>query len=698
MKLFSLSKIVSFFIFLVAITYADAQQRTCASHEHMQTLLQDEDFAREYEERMQAFEEYNTQNQVRSACPDPILIPIAVHYQNLNMNTADQQCLIDLAIEQINILNEDYSGTNADISTWQGVQPTYFPGINNGEGCVEFRLAIANHPTNSGLQNGEYAITFNQSSGDNAPGWNNYINIFVRDAGGGILGYSPLGGQGNTDGVVITPTAFSRGSGCAGAGGGSVIPQAPYNLGRTLTHELGHFLNLRHVWGNNGGCNDDDLVNDTPVSNAPNYGCTQNGFQSCQSNDLHMNYMDYSNDACMYMFTEGQITRMENYINNNLQNVVNNSDVFDFTPTAPVASYEASDVDGCAPFVATFADNSTNAPTSWSWSFPGGQPASSTSEIPPSVTYENPGTYNITLVVTNAEGTNTYESSVTVAECTDVNCLQIDNMNGGFATLIEAVDSNGDPQGGYVGGHNNFNDLAKAEFFDNYGTSTTINNVAFDFGLANGSGDMEFVIWRDNNGAPGTVIASQMVPVSTIANNVELGTMTYVDFGGSNTITGDFFVGFKLNTSSTVAINSNSDGDTNPTTAYEQWEDGTWYPFNDYTNSGTTWELDISLAIYPTVCNGQDTKVEDLLGITGANAYPNPVSNTFNLELSSDRAKDLNVDIYNALGQKVMELGTLSVMGDVNESYDVSTLAPGTYFARITDESNASFTMKFLKM
>ena len=84
---------------------------------------------------------------------------------------------------------------------------------------------------------------------------------------------------------------------------------APYNGGRTLTHEVGHYLNLRHIWGD-GRCNRDDFVSDTPTSSAANYGCPDYPDVSCRSNDMTMNYMDYTDDACMNMFTEGQNDRM----------------------------------------------------------------------------------------------------------------------------------------------------------------------------------------------------------------------------------------------------------------------------------------------------------------------------------------------------------------------------------------------------
>ena len=184
---------------------------------------------------------------------------------------------------------------------------------------MRFCLADKNHPAGYGLSDGDVAVTINQTSGDFDSNWSGYINIFVRNINGGILGYSELPGSGNGDGMVISRTAFGSGNGC-----GVVSPTAPYNLGRTLTHEMGHYLNLRHIWGD-GGCGASDFVNDTPDANGSNGGCPNIGKMSCGTADLHMNYMDYTYDACMYMFTEGQTVRMQNLISNNLQNVLANA-------------------------------------------------------------------------------------------------------------------------------------------------------------------------------------------------------------------------------------------------------------------------------------------------------------------------------------------------------------------------------------
>ena len=112
-------------------------------------------------------------------------------------------------------------------------------------------------------------------------------------------------GPAATDGVVILQSAY----------GTTGTATAPFNLGRTATHEIGHWLNLRHIWGDDGtGCTGDDFVADTPNAGGPNFGTPTFPHVSCgngPNGDLFMNYMDYVDDAAMFMFTQGQVLRMQ---------------------------------------------------------------------------------------------------------------------------------------------------------------------------------------------------------------------------------------------------------------------------------------------------------------------------------------------------------------------------------------------------
>ena len=124
-----------------------------------------------------------------------------------------------------------------------------------------------------------------------------HLNIWVCAIGQGILGYAQIpGGSPSTDGVVIDGNYFGNTGGV-------------YGLGKTATHEVGHYFNLRHIWGD-GRCNRDDFVLDTPLAGSSNGGCPTFPSVSCKTADMTMNYMDYTYDACMYMFTDGQRNRM----------------------------------------------------------------------------------------------------------------------------------------------------------------------------------------------------------------------------------------------------------------------------------------------------------------------------------------------------------------------------------------------------
>ena len=196
---------------------------------------------------------------------------------------------------QIDILNEDFN----DLNPLTGGVPNEF---NNDIANVDitFVLAGVNRKTSSKTSWGTNdAMKYSNQGGIDATDPANKLNFWICEIGGGILGYAQFpGGELATDGVVIGSDFFGENS----RGG-------EYGHGRTATHEVGHWLNLRHIWGD-GRCRQDDFVTDTPSSDQPNYGCPSYPTVHCKSNDMTMNYMDYVNDQCMYMFTNGQNDRI----------------------------------------------------------------------------------------------------------------------------------------------------------------------------------------------------------------------------------------------------------------------------------------------------------------------------------------------------------------------------------------------------
>jgi len=235
--------------------------------------------------------------------PNVITIPVVVH---VVWNTASENLSTAQIQSQIDVLNEDFRRTNPDASNTLA----QFQGVA-ADSEIEFCLATTD-PTGApttGITRRQTSVSsfgtsgnpvkFNSSGGTDAWPRDSYMNIWVCDISSGILGYAQFpGGPASTDGIVCDYAYFGR--------YGSA--QSPYNLGRTATHEVGHWLNLRHIWGD-GGCGVDDLVADTPVSDGPNYSCSLSHV-SCGSVDMVQNYMDYTNDSCMNVFTTGQKNRM----------------------------------------------------------------------------------------------------------------------------------------------------------------------------------------------------------------------------------------------------------------------------------------------------------------------------------------------------------------------------------------------------
>lgn len=283
-------------------------QRTCGSAENYQLMLDsDPSFKLNQEQIEQWTAEYVQHPEHHSRALKTIPVVVHVVYNTTTQNISDAQIQ-----SQIDVLNKDFRKLNTD---WTNTPAAFQPYVTDCE--IEFCLAKQDPNGNSstGIVRKSTSVTsfatndavkFDAQGGDNAWDATKYLNIWVCNLSGGVLGYAQFpGGSASTDGVVIRYNAF-------GTTGAASIP---YNLGRTATHEVGHWLNLFHIWGDDGGsCAGSDQVNDTPNQGGEHYGCPTFPQLSCASGsdgDMYMNYMDYTNDACMYMFTAGQKARMD---------------------------------------------------------------------------------------------------------------------------------------------------------------------------------------------------------------------------------------------------------------------------------------------------------------------------------------------------------------------------------------------------
>eukprot|EP01114_Cavostelium_apophysatum_P010343 TRINITY_DN2394_c0_g2_i1.p1 TRINITY_DN2394_c0_g2~~TRINITY_DN2394_c0_g2_i1.p1 ORF type:complete len:397 (+),score=100.86 TRINITY_DN2394_c0_g2_i1:17-1207(+) len=236
---------------------------------------------------------------------DIYTIPVVFHIiyntqaQNLDEEViADQLARLNIDFRRWNDQTETVSSFE-DLEADTGIQFIFAETDPNGQATE----GITRTQTSSTSFDPDYDLMkFTSSGGHDAWNTSKYMNVWVCNLSGGVLGFASLpGGAGqDTDGVVITTGGF-------GAGDNAM---ASYNLGRTLTHEAGHWFNLHHPWGDTeGDCSEDDFVTDTPQTVGPNDGCDLTA-SSCSNLNMVQNYMDYTVDSCMTLFTVGQVARM----------------------------------------------------------------------------------------------------------------------------------------------------------------------------------------------------------------------------------------------------------------------------------------------------------------------------------------------------------------------------------------------------
>lgn len=290
-------------------TSMQAQSIRCSTMENLDRLKAADPIL---EITMEKIEKQSQQIIAKSAGQGPvgvasvINIPVVIHvlYKTNEQNISNAQIQ-----SQIDVLNEDFRRLNTDkVNT-----PSTF---NSSAADAEINFCIATTDPNGDPTTGiirkltsvssfSYNDDVKHTSSGGANAWpsGSYLNIWVCNLGGGLLGYAQFpGGPASTDGVVINYTSFGSGYGT----------YSPYNKGRTTTHEVGHWLNLRHIWGD-ASCGN-DYVSDTPTQQTSNYGCPSYPHVTCSSTtsgDEFMNYMDYTDDACMNMFSTGQKLRMK---------------------------------------------------------------------------------------------------------------------------------------------------------------------------------------------------------------------------------------------------------------------------------------------------------------------------------------------------------------------------------------------------
>jgi PKD repeat protein len=341
-------------------------------------------------------------------------IPVVVHIFHEGGSENISEAQVQSAIQ---VLNEDFGklpGTNGDgngVDTEVRFKLAKIdPNGNCTNGIVRINSSLTNHQTY------ERPLLKEISFWDNTK----YLNIYiVKSIPGGVLGYSSFpGAPADEDGLVVRHNRFGT------------IGTAINSLGRTTTHEVGHWLGLYHTFNNGCGtdiCNDGDYVCDTPPVSSPNYTCATNNSCSNDSpdvNDQITNYMDYTPESCSNMFTQGQADRILSTLTTIRTNIWTQANLIatgtDDAYVAPatcsvVANFTSLNPEICVNNAVNFIDISLNNATSWTWYFTGGTPATSTAQNP-SVTYSSLGMFDVKLVVSDG----TESDSITLTNFVNV--------------------------------------------------------------------------------------------------------------------------------------------------------------------------------------------------------------------------------------------------------------------------------------
>ncbi|MBP7155918.1 MAG: T9SS type A sorting domain-containing protein [Flavobacteriales bacterium] len=613
------------------------------------------------------------------------IIPVVFHIIH---NNGPENIGNDQIFDVMRVLNEDFNKQNSD---WDNVVLTFLDRV--GDIGIEFRLATIDPSGNctNGITRTVSALTNDGGSDMKALiQWprNKYVNVWVSASANGSAGYTFRPGSAQfypeEDGIVLQHTY-------TGSIGTSTLGRS-----RTLTHEMGHFFNLKHTWGNGNdpelpsNCDQDDDVSDTPNSVGWTT-CTLSG-ASCGSLDNVENFMDYS--YCSKMFTAGQGTRMIAALNSsiaqrsslwqssNLNSTGTNGNealcAARFTNSLPVV---------CAGGTVTFNDESFHNVTSRIWSFPGGTPATST-EMSPTVTYDTPGLHDVTL--TASDGTN--DVTTTASEL-----VRVFEVPGQADPLVEGFES--------------------ATTFSSLGWSTgELSSTNFTItGTASYSGSKSAKVTNTANSAGGvyhlyapTVDMSNATAITlsfrfayaqrSTANNDRLRVYVSNDCGATwslrtqlqglstlpttGVVSGNFVPNGPSQWSQTVLTNINS--------TYHVSDFRLRFEFQS--------EGGNNLYIDDVNINGVAVGLEEVTSGNGAGliVMPNPAKDNAQVVLNVRAAGRVQVDLLDVLGRTVKGLHNAPLPQGVRRmDLQVSELPAGLYFIRMEQEGQSQ-TVRFV--
>ncbi len=679
---------------------APAAHRSCGTMDHLDMLLQqDPSLAlrmQQEETRIQNFIQNQYDPNVRTVYTIPVVFHVVYQNTTENISTAALNA-------QLQVLNDDFRKLNSDANlvpaVWQSIAAdceiqfclaTIDPQGNPTTGITRTQTTVGSFNTNDNVK-------FNSSGGKDAWPAGSYLNIWVCDLGSSLLGYAQFpGGPANTDGVVLN----YRYTGTTATGA-----QPPFDKGRTATHEVGHYLNLYHIWGDDGGsCSGSDLVADTPNQADATGGCYNPGTvltDNCATSSpgyMWQNYMDYTDDACMYMFTNGQKARIVAVM------------------TGSRASLQNSQ--GCGS-----SQSQANDAGMLSVVSPNGAVCSSTFQ--PVVTLKNFGTQTLTSVtiqyrVDAAAYTNfNWTGSLATGAQVNVTLPSVTTTTGTHTFTTQTQNPNGNSDG------NTSNDLTSSTF--------TVQGPGQNLPYTQGFESTTFppaghsvinpdaaTTWVRSTAAAKTGVASMYIDNVNYAANGEIDqfVLPAVNLASVNNPVLTFEVAYQLytdpasnpNYSDTLRVQVSTDCGATWTTIYNKF--GTQlttanptFSTTPFVPTASQWRLEtVSLIPYASAQNAQfrfvniteyennlyidDINLTNSTGISSAalgsmvTLFPNPTNGMVTLNISLPEAERLQVVVTNSLGQVVDQFEQGSTYGGQYQ-LNLEAQAEGMYFVQI---------------
>ena len=568
-------------------------------------------------------------------------IPVVVHVIHngepigTGANISDAQVL-----SQIQVLNEDFrrlAGTRGFNSDPNGadIEIEFCLAKRDPDGCITNGIDRVDMSAISTSWGGSGATSNTNTTLKPMTIWDasQYMNMWsVNFADGSLLGFAQFpGGPANTDGVVSNYTYF----GSNDAPGVNI--SGAFNLGRTMTHEVGHYLNLFHTF--QGGCGTGDQCADTPAVDSPNFGCPTT-HQSCGTTDMVRNYMDYTDDACMNIFTNDQKARVLSVMN---------------TTNRPTT--QTSNVCSALPEVSQDGSIAINGLTA--------EGGDCSSELTPNLRIQNFGTASLTsaMITYDVDGGSStdypWTGNLATDEFVDFDLPTFTATGGAHVFNVSIGNPNGNPD------ERACNDTDDAEFSgsESYSGTSQVHLTLLTDDYCEET-DWEF---RDSNN---TLIASGGDYIQNTQDNTtfnesfdvipnECYTFIITDTAGDG-VCCDYGIGsYELRTDDDTVIFSGGE-------------------------FGATESTQISTNVL---------SVDDFFANNNLYLYPNPTSDQLNIKVGNNNDLPNSYEIVNMLGQRITRS---TIENEQDLSINTAALSTGAYFIKII-KNDSSVTLPFIK-